>query len=543
MIPVRSARVAPESFGKTRKDFSFSEIKSGFVGIRDETTEPTKFYWYTNSSSAGTAWIGFVTGTEAFWRFEKPSAANFEPGYQVYVSVDGDIARTVNLYENRKFRLFKDLEDKKHLVAIWPTSGSNQHYKNDAANTNQLTVIGRSPAVEVPKYSVACGDFNPLTVQQGTFSPLNYAVVPAGAIPNVASGRIASGYTGPSIYMTPTYGEDPSPTAAIRFKSDASYMVVTSYSRAFHMSVDGGPVRRYDVADWNGDWGSREWPYRIVDGETYSDSVAIANAQFGRLQLYYGNYPWVCYIKLDGDMHTYNVWVGPMQNGQQVFGVAVDRPFVDVGEKRRLDQFGDSITAGLSSSSGPGECEVHEVAAYYGYLGSSHGFSGESILNTNERLKLLLTRFSHVTSNDVAILASGRNGATFGIASAGVSVADGGPLNATSSAFPEGELTAYSNCVVQLLARGYGKVLVRGVLPEVFPEASMDSEPRNWHWHVRNNSIKAMVESFNDPRVIYIDVVPFEGKWRATGGMTHPSDAGYYDLTQLCKVAYAPYLP
>ncbi len=543
MIPVISARAAPESFGKRRRDFSFAEVNPGFIGVRDDTTDPTKFYWYTNSSSACTCWVGFITGTEATWRFDRTSPFVYEPNYEIYVSIDGGIARKVGQSAIQRFQLFKDLEDKKHLVAIWPTSGSNQYYLQSDTNTNQLTVSGRNPDVEIPQYNATCGDFNPMTVQQGTFITHNYSVIPAGARPSVAPGRIPTGYIGKPVVGADVYGEDPSPSSVIRFKTDANYMVLTSYSRAVFVSVDGGPVKRYDVADWNGDWGSREWPYRVIDGELYSESGDIAQAQFGKMQLSYNVSPWVCYIKLDGQPHHYNVWTGAMQNVQQIFAVAIDRPFLDVGVKRRLDQFGDSITAGLTASTGPGECEVHEVAAYFGYAGSSHGYSGESTINLNARLQLLLPRFSHVNSNDVAILAEGRNGATAGAAWAGKGVEEGGPLEAISSTFPDGELTAYRNCVTQLLNRGYGKVLVRGTLPEVFPVSSGVVAPRNWHFRYRNQSIKAMVESFNDPRVVYIDVVPFEGNWRSTAGMTHPSDAGYYDLTQLCKVAYSPYLP
>lgn len=543
MIPVISARVAPVSYGNNKKEFSFADVESGFLGVRDDTTDTSRFYVYARGQSACSCWVGFITGTEAIWRFDRASANVFDPTTAVYVSVDGGIPRSVGLSSIQRFTLFRGLSDEKHLVAVWPISGNGLYYNRLPSNTNQLTVYGRNPSLEVPKSSATCGDFNPLTVQQGTMVAHDYAAVPAGAKPALLPGRVHSGYIGKPVVGADMYGEDPGPTSVIRFKSDANYMLLTSYSRAVFVSVDGGPVKRYDVADWNGDWGCREWPYRIVEGELYSESSDIALQQFGKGQLSYNVLPWVCYIKLDGDPHHYNVWTGAMQNAQQIFAVAIDKPFMDVGVKRRLDQFGDSIAAGLTASTGPGECEVHEVAAHFGYAGSSHGYSGESTVNLNARLQLLLQRFSHVTSNDVAILAEGRNGATAGAGWAGVSVEDGGPLEAISSAFPDGELTAYRNCVTQLLNRGYGKVLVRGTLPEVFPVASYALAPRNYHFRYRNQSIKAMVESFNDPRVVYVDVVPFEGNWRSTAGMTHPSDAGYYDLTQLCKVAYAPYLP
>lgn len=542
MIPVISARSAPESYGKKKADFSFADVKSGFLGVRDDTTDLAKFYWYARGQTACSCWVGFITGTEATWRFDRSSAFVFEPGSAVYVSVDGNITREVYLSGIQRFNLFKGLDDKKHLVAIWPISGNGLYYSQDASNTNQLTVVGRNPSLEVPQANATCGDFNPLTVQQGTMVTHDYAAIPAGAKPALLPGRISSGFVGKNVLGLDVSGEDPGPSSVIRFKSDANYIVITSFSRAVFISVDGGQVKRYDVADWNGDWGSREWPYRILDSEWYSESSTIAQNQFGKGQLSYNVLPWVCYIKLDGEPHHYNVWTGAMQGIQQIFAIAIDKPFLDVGVKRRLDQFGDSITAGLTSSSGPGECEVHEVAAYFGYAGSSHGYSGESTVNLDKRLQMLLQRFSHVTSNDVAILAEGRNGATSGAAWAGKTIDEGGPLEAISTTFPDGELIAYKNCVTQLLNRGYGKVLVRGTLPEVFPIASEALAPRNWHWHYRNASIKAMVDSFNDPRVIYIDVVPFENKWRATAGMTHPSDAGYYDLTQLCKVAYSPYL-
>ena len=512
-----------------------AEVKPGFMGVRNETTDPTKFYWYTRGVTAGSCWAGFITGSEAYFGYAFASPFVFDPTLHLWVSVDGGVPVKAPLVGIQRIQLFKNLEDRKHLVAVWPVSGNNKHLDNTANNTAQISVIGSNPSVEVPKTSITCGDFNPLTVQQSTFMDLDYAAIPTGATPSKMPSRIASGYIGTNVLGITISGEDPGPSASMRFRTASNYLIITSYCRSVFISIDGAPSKRYDVADWNGEWGQREWPYRDI-GEVYYDSAAIAQAMFGKSQLAYNNLPWVACIKLDGQEHTYNVWTGTVQNTNQLFCIGMDGDLVDVGPKRRLDQFGDSITAGLSSSNGPGECEVHDVAAHYGYCGCSHGYSGESTVNLNVRLGMLLQRFGHINSNDVAILAEGRNGAQ-----AGGSIDSGGALGTISATFPDGELTAYKNCVSQLLNRGYGKVLVRGVLPEVFPIPSPQA-PRNWHWRNRNQSIKDMVAEINDPRVVYIDVIPFEGNWRATEGMTHPNDIGYKDLTELCKIAYAPYL-
>lgn len=534
MRPVHSARAAHSGFGKRSRDYSFAEVRSGFMGVRNDTTDPAKFYVYTRGSVAGSCWVGFVTGSEAYFHYGFASQNVFDPSVYLWVSVDGNVPTQAKLHSIQRLQLFKDLEDKKHLVAVWPVAGNNKYF--DTTAKAQLTVIGSNPTYDGIKSSVTCGDFNPLTVQQSCLADLDYTAIPTGATPAKLPSRISSGYIGTNVLGIAVSGEDPGPSAAIRFKTASNYLVITSYSRTVFVGVDGQQSTRYDVADWNGDWGQREWPYRDIPGEIFYDSDEIARNMFGKGQLAYNTLPWVAYIKLDGQEHTYNVWTGSAQSMNQLFCIGMDGDLVDIGPKRRIDQFGDSITAGLSSSSGAGECEVHDVASHFGYVGCSHGYSGESTVNLNIRLGMLLQRFGHITSNDVAILAEGRNGAQ-----AGGSQDGGGELGAISTTFPNGELTAYSNCVTQLLNRGYGKVLVRGVLPEIFP-ASDVLPARSWHWRTRNESIKAMVDSFNDPRVVYIDVIPFEGNWRATRGQTHPNDIGYKDLTELCKVAYAPYL-
>jgi lysophospholipase L1-like esterase len=187
--------------------------------------------------------------------------------------------------------------------------------------------------------------------------------------------------------------------------------------------------------------------------------------------------------------------------------VAADSTLLDIGILRQMHQFGDSITFG----SGPGATSVNtelmHVAAQLGFIGSTHGISGLTIVGCSALLDNVLPLHT-ITSDDVAVLAIGGN-----------SMADG---------FDQTDLDAYAACIAKLKAKGYGKILCRAVLA-----APDGSSPRQ----IENAPLKAIVDGLNDPDVIWIPTHTWTGYQSQDN--THPTDNGYVTIDGFALPAYA----
>lgn len=209
-------------------------------------------------------------------------------------------------------------------------------------------------------------------------------------------------------------------------------------------------------------------------------------------------------IPCDGSLSTYTVWNGGTTfSGGGHFAVAGDAVPVSAGTAYKLDQYGDSITFGASAD--PADVETMQVAASLGKLGSTNGISGHTIAQCKALLDVILP-LKTVTSDDVAVLAIGRNNV--------------GTIDSTEQA-------DYNLCVDKLLAKGYGKVLCRAIIPSA-EGASL--------WTAENATLQGLVTARANPNVIWVPTVT----WWPYGSPdnTHPNAAGYVTLAGFAEPAY-----
>lgn len=214
-------------------------------------------------------------------------------------------------------------------------------------------------------------------------------------------------------------------------------------------------------------------------------------------------------IPCDGSTSTYNVWDdGNLRDSGGTFSVAGDSTFLDIGPLKRMYQVpGDSITF----ASGPGATSVNAdtapVAATLGFVGSNIGISGLTIQGGNTLLDNVLPLLT-VSGDDVAIYALGGNNATDGI--------------------DDAEKAAYSAGLDKLLAKPFGKVLCRGILPNVAAQSQVNAA---------NAILKSVMDAKSDPRLAWID--PTTWTFSTIDG-THPDANGYVpDIYNKAIISYA----
>lgn len=213
-------------------------------------------------------------------------------------------------------------------------------------------------------------------------------------------------------------------------------------------------------------------------------------------------------IPCDGSNSTYSVWdSGSGLSGGGHFAVAGNAARQTMPPGKRLDQFGDSITYGSGPGATQSDTETMAVAASLGFTGSTYGVSGHTIAQCKALLDVVLP-LKAVTSADVAILAIGRNNETGGIDAA--------------------EQSDYGLCIDKLLAKGYGKVLCRGILPA--PSGSQ-------LWTAQNAALQAVVTAKGNSKVVWVPTSTWIGYDSLDA--THPTAAGYATLAGFAVPAYS----
>ena len=146
------------------------------------------------------------------------------------------------------------------------------------------------------------------------------------------------------------------------------------------------------------------------------------------------------------------------------------------------------------------------VAAALGFVGSTNGVSGQTTGGGKAMIDAALA-MKTVTANDVAILALGGNSGSGGIDST--------------------EQTDYALCIDKLLAKGYGKVLCRGILPNIGAPELVNAA---------NVTLKAVMDAKANPKLIWIDTITWTGF--ETLDNTHPTANGYLTLAGYAIPAY-----
>jgi len=369
----------------------------------------------------------------------------------VVVSVDGG-AYSVAANTGAVYTLFSGLTDAWHKVSI-KTGGiwgaNNLHLVPAAA---VLSVTGVGAGWLAPNAWLHSGDVNALIHTTGALTDNVTDYVPAKAL-------------GEPVASTSNVG-------TIRFRSAATKLFLfatSSFSTAyvFYSRNGGTPVRI--AVPGNG---------TVVEG-------------------------------FDGTAATYNVW----SNSGRFLSVGSDAAIVDVGTKKRMDQFGDSITAGDSGAGAAdqnrGDVDTLGVASALGFAGATYGLSGQTIATLKTNIVTTLAALPAAGSLDVAVLAIGRN-----------NLVDS--MDAT-------EQSDFNIIVDALVAKGYGRVICRGVLPEAFPFTAF------------NSVMEGLVTARADSKVVYVNTNSWAGI--ATGDGTHPTIAGYATIRGYAIPAYTPHIP
>jgi GDSL-like Lipase/Acylhydrolase family len=347
------------------------------------------------------------------------------------------------------YTLFTGLSDTWHRVTIQTGTAWGVNNLHLLPSGTALSVTGVDAAWVAPSYWLHPGDSGSLFHTTGALGANVTDYLPANVLV-------------PAVTNTSNVG-------TVRFRAAATKLFIYSNTNCLFYSRNGGAPVRVPVTANTG---------TVIEG-------------------------------FDGTEATYSVW----SNGGRFVSVGTDAPLVDVGAKKRMDQFGDSITAADSvagtADQNRGDSDVLGVAAALGFAGATYGISGQTIAALKTNIVTQLAALPAAGPLDVAVLAIGRNNLV-------------GDMDATEQA-------DYSAIIDSLLAKGYGRVLCRGVLP--------DSQV----WTAFNATMSSVVAAKADARAVYINTNSWTGI--ANGDGTHPTIAGYATIRVYAIAAYAPHMP
>jgi lysophospholipase L1-like esterase len=299
------------------------------------------------------------------------------------------------------------------------------------------------------------------------FEPFaNNSLMAWSAYPIVAPSGTGFALLPISVNSSPATTASGSSVPSLRFRTTATKLLIQSSNNFVYVSIDGAAPTKYDT----------------------SNTTALATQVF-------------TVSGLSGD-HVYNVWASNNVSSSR-FSVASDASIIDLSSKRRLDQWGDSLTGGDQPGAGlSGDVETMSVASVLGMVGSTYGIGGETIAGLAGRMANNVTGKT-ASASDVCIIAIGRNDTVW---------------DATA-------ITNYTAIISAALAK-YGRVLCRGVLPEganLFPTV--------------NNGISALVTSIANANVVFVNTSSWSGIATADG--VHPTAAGYVTVRGYAAAAYA----
>lgn len=427
----------------TTTGYVASQMSTGFTGPINTTKNVARIY----GRGELTLWSGWITGTEAKLTMSS-DYGDFDGGVQV--AVDGGAFSNAPR-SGQVYTLFTGLVHAKRFVEFRYADGLGDVPFVNASGT-VLTVTGQPPAIITLANRVALGADSSTGLYSGA------------TIPNV------SGYT-PALQAPKgqVYGSN---IGSVKIKGAFTNIVVTlNGSYKVGVSKNGGVPTFYTATD------DAIFPVRAI------------------------------VVPCDGSVSTYNVWDdGCYRNTGGDFSVSVDSTFLDIGIRRRLDQYGDSATFGSGPGASSVNTETMAVAAAMGFVGSTNGISGQTVSGGKTMLDNVLP-LRTVSSSDVAILALGGNNASDGI-------------DLTEQA-------DYGMCIDKLVAKGYGKILCRGILPTVGTLSLTTAA---------NTLLKAVMDAKANPNLIWIDTSTWTGYESQDG--THPTANGYATLATFAIPAY-----
>lgn len=455
--------------------FTTAQILSGFPGARDDATGPSNKTWLaantTSNLTGGSLWSAVIKGTSAKLVVNRSGGGGFSTPQAVFASVDGGaftfIAEdTLATTEKGFFTLFTGLSDAEHYVVVrfGSSYGTTSLFFNDD-HTDALTLTGTGTYIELCNQWAYAGVASSHSVVDGMTKPSTANFTPArtmlsiySSVSNCASARIRGRFR--SIQVAQSGGSAELPFSAVFVSKDGA-----------------APTRETFVSK------DDAYTYRITG--------------------------------LDESLSTYSVWTNYIGNGAiAMFAISGDADHVDVGSKKRIHQFGDSITRGQESGNAyiHGEVDLMLVAASMGYVATTVGIGGQTIAELEAAMDTYLTAFNSVTSDDVAILAIGRN-----------NIVNAPRIDATVKA-------SYDNIIDKLVAKGYGKVICRGVLPNA-------GHTDTWDDADQNPALEDVVDTIANPAVVFLDVSTCP-VYTADGPGTHPNTAGYATIAAYVEPLY-----
>jgi lysophospholipase L1-like esterase len=430
----------------TTVNYTATQILGGFTGPIDTIQNAARVYCRTEI----TLWSGWIYGTEAKLTMTS-DYGDYDGAVQVAVDggAFGSAARTGQVHT-----LFTGLPQAGHFVEfrVAPGLGDAAYIP---ATGNILSVTGIPPSLLLLTNKIQVGGDSATGLYSGSMVANTANFTPLLQAP---SGQ--------------TYGSN---IGSVKIKGAFTKLVVTlNGARKIGVCQNGGPPTFYSIAE-----------------ESNNPSRAIV-------------------IPCDGSTSTYNIWdSGNSVNSGGVFAVAGDSTFLDIGTRRRIEQYGDSVTYGSGPGATPVDSELMSVAAKLGFVGSTNGISGQTVGGGKAMIDSCLAG-RVVGPNDVAILSLGGNSAESGIDST--------------------EQADYGACIDKLLAKGYGKVLCRGIFPIA------DTNTNNIAI-AANATLKSVMDAKANPKLIWIDTSTWTGYETIDG--VHPTAAGYVTLAGYAYAKYA----
>ena len=431
--------------------FAYSALASGFAGQHDDiTTAGQSFPPSTPDQGFGSIWSGIITGSAAWLK-----ATSFFPGAMMPsfdVSVDGGAFTTMTTGpEAGYYSLFSGLSDTPHFVAFKrPPSLNDYIYIDIQAAT--LKITGAAPSVSPAAEWMEPGNLATKSISANGLIPTTFR--------NPVEG-FGPGYQGTG--RTPL--ERPAFDTTV---NGTSYTKTGATGRQPFLTVRTASTELYVVSQ------SRFINVLIGSTLTQYDSGTAANSGGGAVRsrritgLPAG----------DKTMHVFPSCLTTQPQGQWfAVGVPAGQSFGTVTGLKRAHIWADSIGQGVQSGSGLGDeqmsglTDIPRAFTPSGYTMGLFGVSGSKYADyqsgTGGDIAVQLQVLT-VTASDIAMVALGQNS----------------PTTAP-------EVTYVCN---QLLAKGYGKVIVRGVLPTI----------TNSHT-AQNAIIGPAVAAIGDPKLFYID--------------------------------------
>lgn len=439
---VGSTDAPPPLPDPTTVQFTSAQYVEGLTGSVSTTKNAARVYMRGGLS----LWSGFISGNEA--KLTTPSDFGDNPG-SVQVAIDGG------------------------AFTLAPNTGSVYTLFSGLSHGTRFVEVRYDPQMAEAPYVMSSGNVLEVTGQPPTLATLPSRVQDgADSATGLYSGAVIANVATYSPPLQAQKGQNfGSNVGSIKLRGAFTKLTVSvNVSRKIAISKNGGDPTYYEIADEEG------------------DSIRAI------------------LVPCDGSTSTYNVWDdGNGRNLNGHFAVAGDATLMDIGTRRRLEQYGDSITFGSGPGATSRNTETMRVAAAMGFVGSTNGVSGMTISGCDEMLDRVLP-LKTIASSDVAILAIGGNSAAEGI--------------------DPTEQAAYSSCIDKLLAKGYGKVLCRGILNNAGAQPLVDAA---------NVTLKAVMVAKVDVRLTWID--PITWTFSTIDG-THPDAAGYATLAGYAVPAY-----